>query len=514
MYRRSEYVTPAMHPTHDNDYKQFVREITGNQGSREFNAKLKDFYDSPPRVNNTTHEVSSLTDLLQSNFIVGEAHGNRSPKNFLITNMAKLKEAGFTTLFLEHLYYDDQQEMDDYLSKTDAVVPDDGLVLNHLGELDNGFRIAASKNLRHANPCDCQECRYLAEGNNFTALVNAAKQCGIRVVGLDTEYTYSEQLSDSHMDYMYGVPTGETIDNYRIKSMNYTAYKIIEREMKGREGKWVSLMGNRHTKCDESVPGVAEMTGAKTVLVNEEKDRSEIDIQFNQICEIIQKSAFSPRERKTSIPYDVMINMPKHTPAPQITGSPKVGVTGECSTHSVSVAPPQAGVHPDMGTQPNAKGGGHLPGDDSATHVALFKQAVNQATERYNQWYNLSYFDKLSDKKCQGYRGRAGFFTGILHTQKGLRYANEFNARIQTDSTSSIDELVSSTLAFLTEKNRNYNAHSYASFLIDALGQIPGLSYFNQLVSSKDRRYNKADIVKIRETLELENSSSEKNSHK
>lgn len=133
----------------------------------------------------------------------------------------------------------------------------------------------------------------------------------------------------------------------------------------------------------------------------------------------------------------------------------------------------------------------------SQVTVQQFKIAVQKATQRYQEWYGLSYFDKIMGNKCAAYRGRAGFFTGLLHTHQGQVYAQSFNSQIQNNTSSNIDHFVKMTLEFLTEKNRNYNAHSYASFLIDELRQVNGLSYFSQLACNKESRYQKNVLVAI-----------------
>ncbi|KGP62838.1 hypothetical protein EP47_14245 [Legionella norrlandica] len=321
VYRPSEYITPSFDQVKDNKYKKFVREITGNPENlrpQPFEEKLRAFY--PAREITTPASVNSLPDLLKTNFIVGENHCDRAPKNFLIQNMAKLKEAGYTTLFLEHWYYDDQLEMDDYdpasLSKSEVNQRIEG----RLTTLDTGFGILSDRTQNHDNGCRCQTCHYLA-GNNFLELVKAAKQCGIRVVGIDTEYTYSEQYDKEHMEYAYGGPTAITQDSFRLKSMNYTATKIIENEMKERPGKWFALIGYCHCYSSEDFSGVPQLTGAKTVLVESEKSLEQVKIEFNGINCIRERKTFwkyNNEMRIINIPYQVKIEAPENHSLPVI----------------------------------------------------------------------------------------------------------------------------------------------------------------------------------------------------
>ncbi|WP_419420777.1 membrane-targeted effector domain-containing toxin [Legionella sp. D16C41] len=319
-YHPVSYSFPSFDQTKDNRYKKFVREITGNPENfrpEPFEKKLNTFY--PACEVSTPITVETLLDLFQTNFIVAENHLDRASKNFLIKIMAKLKAAGFTTLFLEHLYYDDQEELDDYdptsLSKAEV----NKKVENRLANLDNEFWISAKGKREHNSDCHCEKC-YLA-GNNFSELVKTAKQYGIRIVGIDTEYTYSEQYNDNHMEYAYGGPTGILKDKFRLKSMNYTAAKIIEKEVKEHPGKWFALMGCLHCYSAEDFSGVPQLTGAKTVLVDSESNLNEIKLSFNGACEVKVKKSFWNNDKKIiQVPYAIKIEVPKNQSIAAIAG--------------------------------------------------------------------------------------------------------------------------------------------------------------------------------------------------
>src|SRR5262249_54560501 len=101
-----------------NDYQKFARKLVENGDTDEFEKKLDDYYKNvalqeiPP-----ISPSNNLDQLLETDFILGECHSQPSPKNFLIKILPYLKKAGFTTIFIEHLYYDDQPYLDDYPEK-------------------------------------------------------------------------------------------------------------------------------------------------------------------------------------------------------------------------------------------------------------------------------------------------------------------------------------------------------------------------------------------------------------
>ncbi len=71
---------------------------TGDSPSLSFLLKMTKFYSSRPTTP-PSESINGLSDLLQSNFIVGEAHSDPSPKNFLIQNMV-----GFSRWLCKFVY--------------------------------------------------------------------------------------------------------------------------------------------------------------------------------------------------------------------------------------------------------------------------------------------------------------------------------------------------------------------------------------------------------------------------
>lgn len=207
--------------------------------------------------------ASKLSDFLENNFIVGEVHSHISAKKFLIQNMTLLKLVGFTTLFMEHLYYDEQRELESFDPNSES----GSIIHERLDKLDHGYL--------ERDPAYAAAWKQ----NNFSALVKAAKRVGIRIVAIDTSYTYQAQ-------YLHKDPhTGESWDNYRIRSMNYTAANIMTLELAKTPGKWCALMGSAHIKKYQTILGVGELMGARTIFFNDDK-RSSIDFDVKVVPEL------------------------------------------------------------------------------------------------------------------------------------------------------------------------------------------------------------------------------------
>jgi uncharacterized iron-regulated protein len=165
--------------------------------------------------------------------------------------MAFLKKNGFDILFMEHLYYDDQALLDSYFGSATSEMPDK--LKDHLQKLDARHRF-----WHICGPTNKQKSA-IWQSNNFSAIVQAAKQAGIRIVALDTEYEYSLQE--------VGINDIQESD-IRNYSFNFTANKIIRAEMAlcDSKTKWCALMGSSHVeRIMSSIPGVAELTGARSL---------------------------------------------------------------------------------------------------------------------------------------------------------------------------------------------------------------------------------------------------------
>lgn len=191
--------------------------------------------DSIPDGSEPSEYFQALVENLPG-ICVGENHSDPEPKKLLIENMRFMKESGVNTLFLEHLFYDSpmQEMLDKYLNGEEERMPP--LLRAHLKSLDEGFLLASS--------------RY-----NFSRLVEAAKEEGVRVVGIDTVASYecgfSARMGAQGRD--------------RFLGMNFVSQEIIKQE-KG-EGKFVALMGEAHGTNSEGVPGIPEIIAYPSLWV-------------------------------------------------------------------------------------------------------------------------------------------------------------------------------------------------------------------------------------------------------
>lgn len=213
----------------------------------EFTEKVDSFYNYFQKIKSNipkTTKLKTTNELLDNNFIVGESHQDVNPKKWLIENMSKLKQAGYSTFYFEHLYYDDQKLLDDYFEKGEMHPK----LKERLKNLDNGWGKTSGT-------------KYW-DTNNFTALIKAARDAGIRVVAIDIRAVYETQNKNPGLQ-------SDSDSKLRYQFMNFTATNIIKREeeKKPKPEKWFALMGNSHVnECDE-VPGVSELTGARSVFI-------------------------------------------------------------------------------------------------------------------------------------------------------------------------------------------------------------------------------------------------------
>lgn len=143
---------------------------------------------------------------------VTEIHHHKYPKQFLIKNLQFFKqELGIETLFLEFLPGRHQHLLDEYFkSKSDNLPP----------------LLAAYLSLKD----EISGCGFAG----YTEIVKAAKQAGIRVVGLDC---YESLLS-------FGELNKEVEAKARLKTFNYNAIKIIQKENHGKN--FLAFTGLEH----------------------------------------------------------------------------------------------------------------------------------------------------------------------------------------------------------------------------------------------------------------------------
>lgn len=337
------YSAPSAH------YSNFVLTITAQSNAKKFEEKMSAFFSTPtPLVK--LKPLQQMDDALENNIVIGETHDDPSPKHFLIQNMAKLKAAGYRTLFIEHLYYEDQVKMDTYQNHGNATTK--AFMPHRVTAMDSMFSGNRSK-------------------NTFADLIEVATAHGIRVVGLDTEYTYQEQSSHKHVEYEHGGSTGRPLDDYRTKSFNYTASKIIEKESQDHQGKWIALIGNSHAKTYHGIPGICDLAGARHVLVRtkREDEKSMPITSFNGEFIAQQKTRLSGGTIETVIiPFDARIQV-EHSDHPM----PQFGTSKETARPLVEPVPITHKPSPSLTTPPARNGlqntSKPLPGHSQATRT-------------------------------------------------------------------------------------------------------------------------------------------------
>lgn len=189
---------------------------------------------------------------------IGEIHSESSPKKFLIDHMKELKKEGVTTLFMEHLFYDSMQgTLDEYfqLPPGSKMPPKLEIFLNDL-----------SKRQRNTHN------KY-----NFTEVVRAAKEAGIRVVAIDTTVSYLCGTNERD---------GVHDSKKRYEAMNFTAAAIIQKER--GDGKFVALMGSAHVGTTEGVPGVGNIMGCPNMVIEDAEEKESISFNVNNLHEKIE----------------------------------------------------------------------------------------------------------------------------------------------------------------------------------------------------------------------------------
>lgn len=168
--------------------------------------------------------------------VIGEAHVAQSSKALLRTQMKTFKEAGFKTLYMEHLLTDLHQAELDIFHRTQRL-PD--RLKAYLRRQDHGYMPT------HTGL------------NTYSQVVQAANKHGIRVRALDCSASY----------YLKGLPDRRKARN---QMFNYFAARVI-REDQASHGphKWVAFIGSAHTNTYQGVPGLAEQLGAVSLHVRD-----------------------------------------------------------------------------------------------------------------------------------------------------------------------------------------------------------------------------------------------------
>ncbi|WP_133139569.1 membrane-targeted effector domain-containing toxin [Legionella genomosp. 1] len=193
------------------------------------------------------NEADFITKCFDNNegLIVGEVHEHKSPKQFLVDNMALFKSQGVTTIYMEHLLQERHQALlDAYLhSESDDAMPRElEFYLNYLDKERN-----------------------LSGSATFTAVVQEAKKHQIRIVAIDSEASYRLAVTYSLGDLGHTNAIKE-----RFSAMNMA---MLERYREFNDGgKYIALIGSGHVATCLDVPGVSNLLNCPNILVNDLSD--------------------------------------------------------------------------------------------------------------------------------------------------------------------------------------------------------------------------------------------------
>lgn len=196
------------------------------------------------------NEAGLLQALLHDSpgLVVGEVHSSVASKRTLIKNMKELQRAGVTTLYMEHLCEDSHGEALRAYLRSPKGSPMPARLKGYLDMQTRG-------NL----PPHKKVSEY-----NFTSLLMAAKENGLNVIPIDTAETYL---------------TSKAGGNQRIKVMNYYAAEKIR--LSQPAGKWLAFVGSGHATTNEGVPGLAELHGVRSLIIDDHGKNSKPEININ-----------------------------------------------------------------------------------------------------------------------------------------------------------------------------------------------------------------------------------------
>jgi len=191
----------------------------------------------PVLTSDTTFEafLRQLTDG-RLNLLIGEAHGDVASKALLKKHMKALKQAGYDTLYVEHLLTDlHQADLDTFL-RTQHM---EGRLKAYLQSQDHGHM------------------RTYKGRDTFTEVYQAAAKYNIRIRALDCTASY----------HLKGIHDEEVSRN---EMFSYFATRVIEADqLANGPHKWVALIGNAHTNYNLGVPGLADTLSAVSLHVRD-----------------------------------------------------------------------------------------------------------------------------------------------------------------------------------------------------------------------------------------------------
>lgn len=245
--------SPSLFPSNNSAFmlsiesrnKYTMQEDSLMKAAEEF-FKDKDF--QPIVVDAAITQDNLILHLLEKyqGICIGETHHDISPKKFIIDHLPLFKKLGVLILYLEHLFNDTTQKWLDMYFNSPAKSPMPLYLEQYLNDLDYSMYRFSKINPDY----------------NYTKLVRAAKEAGIKIVGLDTTVSYTAGSTDKLGVKVVGTPS-------RYKAMNFVAADIMKKTSKG--GKFIALMGSGHVGFCENVPGVADIVGCPSLIIEDHK---------------------------------------------------------------------------------------------------------------------------------------------------------------------------------------------------------------------------------------------------
>lgn len=194
-----------------------------------------------PAITSSTTPQSFLkqvgSDSQLSGLVIGEGHIHQSSKRLLRENMKLIREAGFKTLYVEHLLTDLHQAELDLFQRTQQLPR---RLKAYLGRQDRGHMP------NYGGP------------DTYTEVVQAAAKYGLRIRALDCTASY-------HLKGLRG-----SMDKTRNQMFSYFATQVIQADQVAYgPHKWIAFVGSAHTNNNLGVPGLAEMLGAVGLHVSD-----------------------------------------------------------------------------------------------------------------------------------------------------------------------------------------------------------------------------------------------------
>ncbi|TKJ70295.1 toxin [Pseudomonas sp. CFBP13508] len=238
-YSMNSYYTPTV-PSERTAYEAFIaqRDRLEKAARDAFTAYAPpDAPILPLLTSDCTFEVflRQLTDA-RLNLLIGETHSDTASKALLKKHMKALKEAGYDTLYVEHVFTDlHQADLDTFL-RTQRM-PD--RLKAYLQRQDHGHM------------------RFYQGSDTYTEVYQAAAKYNMRIRALDCTASY-------HLKGIHDVEIS------RNEMFSYFATQVIEADQLAHgPHKWVALIGSAHTNYNLGVPGLADTLSAVSLHVRD-----------------------------------------------------------------------------------------------------------------------------------------------------------------------------------------------------------------------------------------------------